>query len=42
MKYGRVDVSVPDECPEEGRLPGKYYQFESFLVINVFHKLNAC
>ncbi|XP_052309389.1 probable L-ascorbate peroxidase 6, chloroplastic/mitochondrial isoform X2 [Populus trichocarpa] len=21
MKYGRVDVSVPDECPEEGRLP---------------------
>ncbi|RZC54410.1 hypothetical protein C5167_013265 [Papaver somniferum] len=23
MKYGRVDVSVPDECPEEGRLPGE-------------------
>ncbi|EPS67390.1 thylakoid-bound ascorbate peroxidase, partial [Genlisea aurea] len=21
MKYGRVDVSTPDECPEEGRLP---------------------
>ncbi|GMH00709.1 hypothetical protein Nepgr_002548 [Nepenthes gracilis] len=21
MKYGRVDVSGPDECPEEGRLP---------------------
>ncbi|KAJ6412652.1 hypothetical protein OIU84_005657 [Salix udensis] len=21
MKYGRVDVSAPDECPEEGRLP---------------------
>ncbi|MBA0597365.1 hypothetical protein Gorai_007172, partial [Gossypium raimondii] len=24
MKYGRVDVSGPNECPEEGRLPGKY------------------
>ncbi|MBA0838706.1 hypothetical protein Goarm_004503, partial [Gossypium armourianum] len=23
MKYGRVDVSGPSECPEEGRLPGK-------------------
>jgi len=22
MKYGRVDVSAPEECPEEGRLPG--------------------
>lgn len=22
MKYGRVDTSSPDECPEEGRLPG--------------------
>lgn len=22
MKYGRVDVSTPDQCPEEGRLPG--------------------
>ncbi|KAL6997300.1 putative L-ascorbate peroxidase 7, chloroplastic [Sarracenia purpurea var. burkii] len=21
MKYGRVDVSGPDQCPEEGRLP---------------------
>ncbi|CAI9115412.1 OLC1v1016312C2 [Oldenlandia corymbosa var. corymbosa] len=21
MKYGRVDVDVPDQCPEEGRLP---------------------
>ncbi|KAG6488931.1 probable L-ascorbate peroxidase 6, chloroplastic/mitochondrial [Zingiber officinale] len=21
MKYGRVDVSAPDQCPEEGRLP---------------------
>ncbi|EEF42139.1 probable L-ascorbate peroxidase 6, chloroplastic/mitochondrial isoform X2 [Ricinus communis] len=21
MKYGRVDVSAPNECPEEGRLP---------------------
>ncbi|KAL7596199.1 hypothetical protein Lser_V15G30721 [Lactuca serriola] len=21
MKYGRVDVSTPDQCPEEGRLP---------------------
>ncbi|MBA0720929.1 hypothetical protein Golax_008524, partial [Gossypium laxum] len=24
MKYGRVDVSGPNECPEEGRLPGNY------------------
>lgn len=23
MKYGRVDVSGPTDCPEEGRLPGK-------------------
>jgi hypothetical protein len=23
MKYGRVDVTGPTECPEEGRLPGK-------------------
>lgn len=23
MKYGRVDVSAPEQCPEEGRLPGK-------------------
>ena len=23
MKYGRVDVSEPEQCPEEGRLPGK-------------------
>lgn len=22
MKYGRVDVLSPDQCPEEGRLPG--------------------
>jgi len=23
MKYGRVDASGPEDCPEEGRLPGK-------------------
>ena len=23
IKYGRVDVSEPEQCPEEGRLPGK-------------------
>lgn len=23
MKYGRVDVSGSEQCPEEGRLPGK-------------------
>lgn len=23
MRYGRVDVSGPEECPEEGRLPGE-------------------
>lgn len=22
MKYGRVDVAGPEQCPEEGRLPG--------------------
>ncbi|KAG6478162.1 hypothetical protein ZIOFF_061594 [Zingiber officinale] len=22
MKYGRVDVSGPEQCPDEGRLPG--------------------
>lgn len=22
MKYGRVDASGPEQCPEEGRLPG--------------------
>lgn len=22
MKYGRVDVVAPEQCPEEGRLPG--------------------
>ncbi|KAG1369934.1 putative L-ascorbate peroxidase 6, chloroplastic/mitochondrial [Cocos nucifera] len=23
MKYGRVDVSGPEQCPPEGKLPGK-------------------
>lgn len=23
MKYGRVDVSGPEQCPEEGKLPGR-------------------
>lgn len=31
MKYGRVDVSAPEECPEEGRLPG-----ERFLAVIYF------
>lgn len=22
MNYGRVDASGPEQCPEEGRLPG--------------------
>lgn len=22
MKYGRVDVTAPEQCPPEGRLPG--------------------
>lgn len=25
MKYGRVDASGPEDCPEEGRLPGKWH-----------------
>lgn len=27
MKYGRVDASGPEDCPEEGRLPGKVSSF---------------
>lgn len=23
MRYGRIDVSGPEQCPEEGRLPGR-------------------
>ena len=23
MKYGRIDISGPEQCPEAGRLPGK-------------------
>lgn len=34
MKYGRIDVSGPDECPEEGRLPG-----ERFLAVIYFSLL---
>ena len=26
MKYGRVDVTGPEQCPEEGRLPGKVHR----------------
>ena len=26
MKYGRVDVTAPEQCPEEGRLPGKEHR----------------
>lgn len=37
MKYGRVDASGPEDCPEEGRLPGKVSSFTGvfgcFLVI---------
>ena len=39
MKYGRVDASGPEQCPEEGRLPGKItvtkwsmYKFNSVFV----------
>ena len=36
MKYGRVDVTGPEQCPEEGRLPGKklsLYVFDALTVI---------
>lgn len=29
MKYGRVDVSGPEQCPEEGRLPCKWTNITS-------------
>lgn len=36
MKYGRVDVSGPDECPEEGRLPGE--RFLAAIHISLVHR----
>jgi hypothetical protein len=26
MKYGRVDVTGPEQCPPEGKLPGKKFE----------------
>nr|GEW10654.1 hypothetical protein [Tanacetum cinerariifolium] len=34
MKYGRVDVSGPEQCPEEGRLPGGYRVSNTGRLIN--------
>ena len=36
MKYGRVDVSGPEQCPEEGRLPGKLYIFHGVFRSNFY------
>lgn len=33
MKYGRVDASGPEDCPEEGRLPGKVSLFTVFVDV---------
>jgi len=33
MKYGRVDVSGPEQCPEEGRLPGNNHTFCGSLIV---------
>lgn len=38
MKYGRVDVTEPEQCPPEGRLPGQCFQcvLHSMLYCNVY------
>jgi len=33
MKYGRVDVSGPEQCPEEGRLPGNNHTSCGSLIV---------
>ncbi|PWA61783.1 hypothetical protein CTI12_AA368000 [Artemisia annua] len=37
MKYGRVDVSGPEQCPEEGRLPDFTAVFLHFPLVSVMH-----
>jgi L-ascorbate peroxidase len=36
MKYGRVDVTGPDECPPEGNLPGAAGPFDDAAGSNPF------
>ncbi|KAE8771258.1 putative L-ascorbate peroxidase 6, chloroplastic [Hordeum vulgare] len=37
MIYGRVDVSAPEQCPPEGRLPGTQYAAINLLIRLQFH-----
>ncbi|MCD7468476.1 hypothetical protein HAX54_006715 [Datura stramonium] len=39
MKYGRVDVSGPEECPEEGRLPDAGPPSPSSHLRDVFYRM---
>ncbi|GAV71956.1 peroxidase domain-containing protein [Cephalotus follicularis] len=39
MKYGRVDVSEPDQCPEEGRLPDAGRPSPSDHLREVFYRM---
>ncbi|NP_001234631.2 thylakoid-bound ascorbate peroxidase 6 [Solanum lycopersicum] len=39
MKYGRIDVSGPDECPEEGRLPDAGPPNPSSHLRDVFYRM---
>ncbi|OVA07929.1 heme peroxidase [Macleaya cordata] len=39
MKYGRVDVSVPEQCPEEGKLPDAGPPSPADHLRNVFYRM---
>ncbi|GAY52151.1 hypothetical protein CUMW_139680 [Citrus unshiu] len=39
MKYGRVDVSGPEQCPEEGRLPAAGPPSPAEHLRNVFYRM---
>ncbi|KAK4359082.1 hypothetical protein RND71_021311 [Anisodus tanguticus] len=39
MKYGRVDVSAPEQCPEEGRLPDAGPPSPSSHLRDVFYRM---
>ncbi|KAI5668660.1 hypothetical protein M9H77_18513 [Catharanthus roseus] len=39
MKYGRVDVSRPEDCPEEGRLPDAGPQSPADHLRDVFYRM---
>lgn len=32
MKYGRLDVTGPEQSPEEGRLPGEKVEMHTFYI----------